>query len=66
MTSSIYQYPLIIYDVIDEVGKLSKNIFFKVFIIPEIKKKKFMRIGLLEKKLEGGGTVVKTARTKTG
>ena len=36
MTSSIYQYPLITYDVIDEVGKLSKNIFWKVFIIPEI------------------------------
>ena len=50
MTSSIYQYPLITYDVIDEVGKLSKNIFWKVFIIPEIKKK-IMRIGLLEKKL---------------
>ena len=56
MTSSIYQYPLITYDVIDEVGKLSRNIFLKSFHHSRNLKKNFMRIGLLEKKLEGGGS----------
>ena len=55
MMSSNDVINLSIFQDVIEVGKLSKTIFLKSFYHSRYLKKKIMGIGLLEKKLEGGG-----------